>query len=374
MDPRFRITKKVYSARRNFHHRNGGITRSFLLVDYPSEDALVQAVEDWVKSIKDDNNKFRREKASGKFKDTDRQWIKDILDNELKLNNKLEVLEDKKEKIEDEIDMIEDKIEELEDIKDEAEGTVEDKVDDVVIEKEVVVPKKMITNRTIQLPDIDIMFDKPEQSSIVIYGSSKRGKSTLLEHLFNKYYNKKEYISTLFSPNAHLKFYNGFDAKCSTFNDRTSRYLQMEQHINRNTSNKYKFFNAFDDIIHAKYSKIVGDLVCTFRNANMSTILLVQYDKMISKQNRANLNHVVMFGFNQDEAIENMVKSFCMSYFRDLGMKNLHEMVKFYKKMTDDHGFIYVDPIRGIMSFHKLKIKKNKTSKSKRKRSKKNEH
>jgi hypothetical protein len=365
MDPDLRITRNTYSARRNFHQKHGGISKSFKLGDYKSKEELVKAADAWVKAIKDDNEKFRKEKIAGKYTDSDRAWVKKLIENERSLEKKIDTLEDKKDKIEGEIEELEDMKDVIEDEKEAIEGDIKD----LMIEEEEVVPEKIISIRPVQLPDVDITFDKPEQSSIVIYGSSKRGKSTLLEHLFNKYYNKKEYISTLFSPNAHLKFYNGFNAKCSTFNDRTARYLQMEQAINMRTENKYKFFNAFDDIIHAKYAKVVGDLVCTFRNANMSTILLVQYDKMISKQNRANLNHIIMFGFNQDEAIENMIKSFCMSYFRDLGMEKLPEMVKFYKDMTDDHGFIYVDPIRGIMTFHKLKIKKNKHSK--RKRSKK---
>lgn len=196
----------------------------------------------------------------------------------------------------------------------------------------------------------------PQQASTILLGSSKRGKSTLLKYLFKRYYSGKDFISTLFSINAHIPMYDDWKLKCSVFNKRTEKYIEMEHHINKKTGNKYYFNNVFDDVLDIKYKTLLNNLLLTYRNSNMSTIVSLQYMFLLSKMVRANANNFLFFGFNSDEAILDVVKTFLKSHFQKMGIRNLTEMVAMYKKITDDHGFIYFNPISDSISYHRLNL------------------
>lgn len=205
---------------------------------------------------------------------------------------------------------------------------------------------------------ITLDLDKKTGSTIVIYGSSKRGKSTLMMHLYEKYFKAKDRVNTLFSGNPHLKVYKkdknllvGYG-----FTPEHARYIQMQHYVNVKTSNEYKFTNLFDDIIDQKYSGIVNKMVLTYRNANISMIMALQYVYLLSKQNRANVNHTFVFGMNSVEDIKAVIDVILRPYFIELGIINPDQMIKFFKAVTSDHGFMYIDNIKATISFHRLDV------------------
>lgn len=198
-----------------------------------------------------------------------------------------------------------------------------------------------------------------QQASTILLGSSKRGKSTLLEYIFNKYYTDKRFITTLFSLNSQIPLYKSFRENaltCSVFNKRSERYINLQQYINKKCDNKYWFHNVFDDVLDMQYKKLINNLILTYRNSNMSTILSLQYLYLIPKMIRANANNFLLFGMNSEESIEGVVKTFLRCHFKKMGYDKLADQIELYKFLTDDHGFIYLNPISDKISFHRLNI------------------
>lgn len=210
------------------------------------------------------------------------------------------------------------------------------------------------------LDDIDnFKLDPGTGNSTVIFGSSKTGKSTLMMHIYDKYYKtNKDFICSLFSINSHIKIYDddGNLLKCNTFNDDSQKYILLQKYINSKADNKCNFLNMFDDIINFKYCNLINEMIMTYRNSNMSTIMCLQFAFLFSKMNRANANNIIIFGANSDEARLDLIKTFLKSHFRKMGLKNFDSQMAFFKEVTNDHGFIYIHTASDSISFHRLKI------------------
>lgn len=212
------------------------------------------------------------------------------------------------------------------------------------------------------LPDVTIRdtlklkLDKNTGSTILILGSSKRGKSHLMMRIYEEKFKGTDAICTLFTDNPHLRVYKGDDKLLCTygFGERHAKYVQMQHFINVKTKNEYRFANFIDDVVDRKNSPIISKMLLTYRNANISTVICLQYLYLFSKQNRANVNHTFCFGVNSAEDAQNIVKNVLRPYFIELGLKSLDVMIRFYRLVTTDHGFIYIDNVRGTISFHRL--------------------
>lgn len=205
---------------------------------------------------------------------------------------------------------------------------------------------------------VDLDIDKGTGSSIVIFGASKRGKTTLMMYLYDKYFTNKKKINTLFSGNPQLKIYDN-DPNLIVgygFNQQSAKYIKLQQYINVKTKNQYEFTDLFDDIIDQKYSKTLNNLVLTYRNSNITSIMCLQYVCMLSKQNRSSVNHTFVFGANSGEDVEVILKLILKPYLVELGLCHYNEMMQFYHEVTRDHGFIYINNIKNTMTCHRLDI------------------
>jgi len=205
--------------------------------------------------------------------------------------------------------------------------------------------------------DINLQLDPNTGNTLVLFGSSKAGKSTTMMYLYDKYFNKG-YISTLYSSNPHINIYKNKKKLliCNTFNKDTEKIIKMEKYINTKTGNKYNFLNMFDDILDVRYNKLINNMIMTYRNSNISTIIALQYPNLLARSARSNLNAICCFRFNTDESIEIIINSFLKSSFKKLGYENIVDQINFYKEVTQNYGFIYLHPTSNTISFHQLRI------------------
>jgi hypothetical protein len=111
----------------------------------------------------------------------------------------------------------------------------------------------------------------------------------------------------------------------------------------------------FDDIVQesAKNNETVKKLITSYRNAKISSIISVQAPKMVSRTNRGNLNYVTFHAFRNDEHIEDAIDMFLGSRYPFKGLKK-EEKISLYRKLTDDHHFLFLDTINNI--FYRSKI------------------
>jgi len=193
-----------------------------------------------------------------------------------------------------------------------------------------------------------------------VLGSSKRGKSTVMMHIYDNYYSgsDKKFISMLWAQNPQIGLYkNHSKLIVGNWHAKGGEDIIKKQHtIQRKTGNEYKFLNIFDDILDTRNSKLINSLIMTYRNSKMSTIIAMQYCNLLSKANRTNVNNVLLFGFNADEAIEVVIKCYLQGYLKKIGIIKMPDMINWYKSATDDHGFIYIQPEADLYSFHRIRV------------------
>lgn len=204
--------------------------------------------------------------------------------------------------------------------------------------------------------DVNINLDPNTGNSIVIYGSSKRGKTYLMMHIYDKYFMSSHKVNTLFSGNPQLKKYHKDKELLVSygFSPRSAKYIKLLQYINVKTKNKYDFTVLLDDIIDQKYAPILNNLVLTYRNSKISTVLCLQYTKMLSKPNRSSVNHTIVFGSNTAEMAKDVIDLLLKPYLLRLGLVSYRDQAEFYRQATVDHGFIYIDNIRETITLHRL--------------------
>lgn len=203
---------------------------------------------------------------------------------------------------------------------------------------------------------ITLHLDPGTGNSTVLLGSSKAGKSSTMMYLYRKHYGGSDCISVLFASNPQIPLYAPKDKESRrliTVTGYDPRLIRLARAINRGAANKYQFMFMLDDIIDQRQDKTLAELILTLRNSNISSMVCLQYGNLLAKMSRSNVNNILLFRFNNDEAIEVVIAQYLRSHFRKMGIAP-DNMVAFYKKMTDDHGFIYIHPATDAISFHRL--------------------
>lgn len=220
----------------------------------------------------------------------------------------------------------------------------------------------------LQLPQINIpKFDRTPfilkldpytGNTIFILGSSKTGKSSAIMRIYDQYYSDKKIISILWTNNPQIKLYKKHENLLISgkWNKDCEKLIVDQKKIQTKTKNEYKFLNMFDDVIDVRNNRLLDNLILTYRNSKISSIISLQYSNLMSKCSRANCNNILAFSFNTDESIEVVIKTFLTGYLKSVGIIKLGDQINWYKSITQDHGFIYIKPQEGIVSFHKFNI------------------
>jgi len=171
---------------------------------------------------------------------------------------------------------------------------------------------------SINLPDAKSAF-LPENTGVTyaIIGKSFSGKTTFIVRELNKlnHHQLVAYNAILFfteSTSAEpLKELNGDVRKRMIVMDRfCPRVLQAIKKINNETKNKFKFLVIFDDIIDLR-GNLLTKSILTLRNANISTIISIQYEKLLNPAQRSSVHNMYIFNL-RSPSWEYMLKGFLM--------------------------------------------------------------
>jgi hypothetical protein len=197
--------------------------------------------------------------------------------------------------------------------------------------------------------------------STLILGASFSGKTHLLVDSLNQLH-PSDYEMILFfteSKNAEplkniksdlpIKVYEGWQPKKVEFLKKINDILQ----------NRFRFLVILDDIVDQKLSKTLNKLILTYRNANISTCILIQYPNLISKSSRSSFHQCVIVGSRSIEWWDSTCKVFDLREWAREEFKNVispHNRLKitnpeiytFLKKSTKKLGsIIYIDLRKG---------------------------
>ena len=206
-----------------------------------------------------------------------------------------------------------------------------------------------------QIPVQNIgMLELPDDKfgcSIILTGSTRSGKTTMLNYLFKRHF--MSFISVLMSNSLQSDAYKMLKKHCSKADFYHPEILKEMYKINHATNNHYKFFAIIDDIPDKREDNEIKRLLTIYRNSRVSAIIAAQGLTMMNKLARSNINYVFLGRMNSSQEIERNVKEYLISYF-PTSMK-LAEKVNLYKALTEDYHWIVLDNINGYIFRTKLR-------------------
>ena len=204
----------------------------------------------------------------------------------------------------------------------------------------------------IPVQNIDFMEvpDPKFGMSIILLGSTRSGKSTLINYLYEKHF--KRHIGILMSNSLQSDAYKRLTKKCVTSDLYHPEVLKDLYMINHETNNHYQFFVCLDDVTHVRHDKQYQRLMTIYRNSRISCIVAAQSLVMMDRTARGNINFVLLGRMNSDTAIEQCIKEYLLSYFpRDM---NMIEKIAYYRQLTENHFWLVLDNINGKIFRTKL--------------------
>ena len=186
--------------------------------------------------------------------------------------------------------------------------------------------------------------------SFMLLGSTRSGKTTCLNYILAKYFQKE--INILMSDSLHAEIYKPLMktvVPCPTY---VPEIIKCCFKINQGTNNKYNFNFVLDDLVGYRYDKQMLKLLTIGRNQNCSTIITAQATSIMNASGRTNINFVLLFKLNSDEQIEIVCKKFLSSFF-PRKMRMIERIIE-YRRLTENHHFIFLNNLSGEAAICKI--------------------
>lgn len=143
--------------------------------------------------------------------------------------------------------------------------------------------------------------------------------------------------------------------KADKFNLNCSKYIDWQRKVNKANNNRFKFLNMFDDLIDLRFNKLVNNLILTYRNSNMSSIICLQYAKLLSKAARGNINNIFLLSLNTDESITDVISTFLTGTIKRNKFVDEGDSVAWYRDKTSNYNYIHINPLHKFIFFSKTK-------------------
>ena len=156
------------------------------------------------------------------------------------------------------------------------------------------------------------------------------------------------------SPHADAYATEGYKKHCIMCPQYEDSLIKTAYKINKGTNNHYQFNFILDDVVSARQSKQLKNLLTVFRNSQIGCVISGQGVTMLPPIARSNVNIVMLGRVNNDYEAENIVKSFLMSFFPS-DMKMV-DRIKQYREITKDHHFIVLNNLTDEVFITKLKV------------------
>jgi len=228
-----------------------------------------------------------------------------------------------------------------------------------------VATKQAIESIALPLPKTSIFAPIETGATFAIVGKSKSGKTTFLINNLNlltdkelNQYNAIIYFTT--SPNADpLK---GLDMRIRKRFIMVGRFcpriLMILKRLNDETDMMFKFMVIFDDILKLR-GDLLSECILTLRNSNISTVLSIQYEKLISPAQRASVHNIYIFNLRTlqwDFFLRGFIAGNVQEVVPPLRpIKRLGEMSQIMREVMNPY-ILYYDQVNDkTMFYHKRK-------------------
>ena len=230
--------------------------------------------------------------------------------------------------------------------------------------KSLLQPDKLPLIKTKKAPDLLIDDVDEAGSTVLICGSSKRGKTHLLKKIWERYYkDNKDIVTILISPSCNIPLYEDMKKnviKINRYDKQTDGLLKKIFKIQNLTKNAYRFCFLIDDCVSSRYSETLDALFLYARNLLISSICCIQRETLISRSSRSSANNIVTFGINTEQCIKGMLESFYKCELMELtGIKKMDDLIKEFRRLTslgDGHSFLVYIPFKRQLKHYILDL------------------
>jgi len=183
--------------------------------------------------------------------------------------------------------------------------------------------------------------------TIGVLGSCGAGKSKLCKYIITYYKSNFDFVFVLTGTgfNRGYDFLKDIGMKHKVmnglkFNDKLAFIMKKQKYYKENNI-KSSVLIVFDDLMgQVKKSKVIEQLISTFRHFNISIIFISQSAFGIAPDLRELLYYACIFG----QYTARSLKAIWESYFQDMSYKELIDYMK--GKLTRPYSFILMDRIQ----------------------------
>jgi len=206
----------------------------------------------------------------------------------------------------------------------------------------------------IQIPVLNLAsLELPDPKfgcSFIMCGSTRSGKTTLLNYLYKKHFSK--HISVLMSNSLNSDAYDMLKKHCVSADFYFPEVLKDMYKINHETKNHYEFLAIIDDVPDKREDQEMKRLMTIYRNSRITSICCIQTATMINKMSRSNINYVLLGRMNSSSEVERNIKDYLQGHLPTT-MK-MTEKIFWYKEATSNYQWIVLDNINGLMFMTRL--------------------
>lgn len=180
------------------------------------------------------------------------------------------------------------------------------------------------------IPSESIFNPEPTGVTYAMIGKSFSGKTTFIVNELNKLTEQqlKAYNAIIFfTESSHAQPLRDLAPHVKTKTILIDRFcpkvLQALKRVNDATKNQFKFLVIFDDIISLR-GPLITKCILTLRNANISTVISIQYEKLLNPAQRSSVHNMFIFNL-RSESWEFLLKGFLLGNVKELLRKSVYD-------------------------------------------------
>lgn len=189
--------------------------------------------------------------------------------------------------------------------------------------------------------------DKFNGTTYLLIGGSGSGKSTVLKHVFFNHVflpqitpSHKDYIVICFTKSEMSDALKGIYPKVIMAPELDEEIIKWaRQMVTEYGKEKYSFVFVLDDCIHIRNAHILEHCMLTFRNAGISTIISLQYVKLIPPGIRGTVYFACLMHCGKSSALA-AIETFASDYIPG---NNINAKAHAYLEMTEGYRFFFID-------------------------------
>jgi hypothetical protein len=186
--------------------------------------------------------------------------------------------------------------------------------------------------------------------SLMFLGSTRSGKTTLLNYFFKRHFMK--HISVLMSNSLNSDAYDFLKKHTVNSDFYFPEVLRDMYKINHETKNHYEFMAVLDDIPDKREDQEIKRLLTIYRNSRISCMICAQVNTMINKMARSNINYVFLGRMNSSSEIEKNIKDYLTGHLPTNW--KMADKIVWYKRTTENYTWIVLDQINGHLFLTRL--------------------